>query len=236
MATRLYKRNFIKTVDGKTIEITPLKLRYMHDFMETFENIKNIKNDDKVIQELVECVRIAMEQYYPEISGSSEEVEDTFDLPTIYQVLDYAAGIKINDSKKETIKEQTTKNQEDKGWTDFDLLTLENEVFMIGIWKSFEDLERHLSLPELINIISAIRDLDYREKKFLAAMQGVDLDANSGAEKGQKEWEDMKARVFSKGQATDSKDILALQGANARKAGFGIGMVLGYEDLRSKPS
>jgi hypothetical protein len=123
MATRLYKRNFIKTVDGKTIEITPLKLRYMHDFMETFENIKNIKNDDKVIQELVECVRIAMEQYYPEISGSSEEVEDTFDLPTIYQVLDYAAGIKISDSKKETIKEQTTKNQEDKGWTDFDLLT-----------------------------------------------------------------------------------------------------------------
>jgi len=236
MATRLYKRNFIKTVDGKTIEITPLKLRYMHDFMETFENIKNIKNDDKVIQELVECVRIAMEQYYPEISGSSEEVEDTFDLPTIYQVLDYAAGIKISDSKKETIKEQTTKNQEDKGWTDFDLLTLENEVFMIGIWKSFEDLERHLSLPELINIISAIRDLDYREKKFLAAMQGVDLDANSGAEKGQKEWEDMKARVFSKGQATDSKDILALQGANARKAGFGIGMGLGYEDLRSKPN
>jgi hypothetical protein len=44
MATRLYKRNFIKTVDGKTIEITPLKLRYMHDFMETFENIKNINN------------------------------------------------------------------------------------------------------------------------------------------------------------------------------------------------
>ena len=114
MATRLYKRNFIKTVDGKTIEITPLKLRYMHDFMEVFEAIKNIKDDDKVIQELVECVRIAMEQYYPEISGSSEEVEDTFDLPTIYQVLDYAAGIKINDSKKETIKEQTTKTKRTK--------------------------------------------------------------------------------------------------------------------------
>lgn len=236
MATRLYKRHFIKTVDGKTIEITPLKLRYMHDFMETFEAIKNIKDDDIVIQELVECVRIAMEQYYPEISGSREEVEDTFDLPTIYQVLDYAAGIKINDSKKETIKEQTKKNQDDKGWPEFDLLTLENEVFMIGIWKSFEDLERHLSLPELINIISAIRELDYREKKFLAAMQGVDLDATSGAEKGQKEWEDMKARVFSKGQATDSKDILALQGENARKVGFGIGMGLGYEDLRSKPN
>jgi hypothetical protein len=42
----------------------------------------------------------------------------------------------------------------------------------------------------------------------------------------------MKARVFSKGQATDSKDVLALQGQNALKAGFGIGMGLDYEDAR----
>jgi hypothetical protein len=57
-------------------------------------------------------------------------------------------------------------------------------------------------------------------------MQGVDLDKNSG--KGN-EWEDMKARVFSKGAAKDGNDILALQGANAERAGFGIGMGLDYE-------
>ena len=64
------------------------------------------------------------------------------------------------------------------------------------------------------------------EKKFIAAMQGVDLDAGSGS---QKEWEDMKARVFSKGQATDGNDILAYQGATASKAGFGVGMGIDYE-------
>jgi hypothetical protein len=42
----------------------------------------------------------------------------------------------------------------------------------------------------------------------------------------------MKARVFSRGATNDSKDILALQGQNAKKAGFGIGMGLDYEDLR----
>jgi hypothetical protein len=42
----------------------------------------------------------------------------------------------------------------------------------------------------------------------------------------------MKARVFSKGQASDSKDILALQGPAAEKAGFGIGMGIDYEDMR----
>jgi hypothetical protein len=50
--------------------------------------------------------------------------------------------------------------------------------------------------------------------------------------KGQKEWEDLKARVFSGGATDDSNDVLALQGQNARKAGFGIGMGLAYEDLR----
>jgi hypothetical protein len=44
----------------------------------------------------------------------------------------------------------------------------------------------------------------------------------------------MKARVFSKGKAENSKDVLALQGINAQKAGFGIGMGLDYEDLTKK--
>jgi hypothetical protein len=39
----------------------------------------------------------------------------------------------------------------------------------------------------------------------------------------------MKARVFSKGAATSGNDILALQGSNAERAGFGIGMGLDYE-------
>ena len=62
----------------------------------------------------------------------------------------------------------------------------------------------------------------------MAAMQGVDLDKQSGKSDA---WEEMKARVFSGGQASDSKDIVALQGFNAQKAGFGIGMGLSYEKV-----
>jgi len=87
-------------------------------------------------------------------------------------------------------------------------------------------------MPELLATIASKRELDYEEKKFLAAIQGVDLDKDSGSDKGQKEWEDMKARVFSKGKTSDGNDILALQGPNARKAGFGIGMGIDYEDLK----
>jgi hypothetical protein len=81
-------------------------------------------------------------------------------------------------------------------------------------------------MPEIVATLKVKRDLDYGQKKFLAAMQGVDLDKASGKENA---WEDMKARVFSKGSANNGNDILALQGANAQKAGFGIGMGIDYE-------
>ena len=99
-------------------------------------------------------------------------------------------------------------------------------VFLIGIWKDYDQLESSMSMQELTATLKIKRELDYSDKKFSAAMQGVDLDAGSGS---QKEWEDMKARVFSKGQATDGNDILAYQGATASKAGFGVGMGIDYE-------
>ena len=102
---------------------------------------------------------------------------------------------------------------------------------MLGIWKDFEELELCMSMPELIAILETRRENDYNEKKFLAAIQGVDLDKQSGKNNA---WEEMKARVFSGGKAKDPNDITALQGINAQKAGFGIGMGLGYQDLTKK--
>lgn len=86
-------------------------------------------------------------------------------------------------------------------------------------------------MPELTATLNAMRETEHREQKFLAAIQGIDLDKDSSS-KGQKEWEDLKSRVFSRGSAQDSSDILSLQGQNAAKAGFGIGAGLEYSDAR----
>lgn len=88
-------------------------------------------------------------------------------------------------------------------------------------------------MQELMATLEAKREEDYAHKKFLAAIQGVDLDKQSGKSETNK-WEEMKARVFSGGKTKDPNDITALQGYNAQKAGFGIGMGLGYEDLTKK--
>jgi len=229
MATKIYKNQTIFLFNGKELEIIPLKIRYLREFMEVFKNIKQAKNDDESIAVLVECVRICMKQYYPEISSNTADIEDNFDMPTIYKILDTSAGININEKLDEPVKDQAEKSGET--WETLDLAKLEAEVFLLGIWKDYQELETCMSMPELMVTLEVVRELDYTEKKFLAAIQGVDLDGDKN--KGQKEWEDMKARVFSGGQTGDSDDVLALQGVNAQKAGFGIGQGLDYEDLRN---
>lgn len=176
-----------------------------------------------------------MKQYSPILCL---DLEEHVDLNTLYDIVEIAAGIKIKPEttkQEETpIKEISKEKEKEQGWFDLDLAKLEAEVFTLGIWKNYEELELSLSIPELMQTLSSKRELDYEEKKFLAAIQGVDLEKNNQNGRGQKEWEDMKARVFSRGQTSDGNDVLALQGANAQKAGFGIGMGLEYEDLTKK--
>lgn len=99
-------------------------------------------------------------------------------------------------------------------------------MFLLGIWKDFSELEENLSMPELTSILEANRLKEKREQKFLAALQGVDLDED---EKAEVTFEDIKARAFSGGAAADARDILSLQGINANQAGFGIGKGIDYK-------
>ena len=235
MATSIYKTKNIYLFDGTEIQIMPLKIKYLREFMDAFNKIKYAQNDDESMMVLTECTRIAMKQYCPQISKSIEDLEDNIDLPTVHTVLEFAANIKIDQT--ETEKDQDIKSKAQDGnagpsWEEFDLAKIESEVFLLGIWKDYNELEESLSLAEIMAILSSKRDLDYQEKKFFAAIQGVDLEGGSEPEKGQKEWEDLKARVFSGGATKDSNDILALQGQNAQRVGFGIGMGLDYEDAR----
>ena len=232
MATSIYKTKNIYLFDGTEIQIMPLKIKYLREFMDAFDKIKDTKNDDEAMVVLLECTRIAMKQYYPSVSKSIEDLEDNIDLPTVHEILDLAGNIKVGGESEEDVKTQAQKGDPGPSWEEFDLAKLESEVFLLGIWKDYSELEESLSLSEIMAIISSKRELDYQEKKFFAAIQGVDLEDSGNEERGQKEWENLKARVFSRGATNDSSDVLSLQGQNAKKAGFGIGLGLDYEDAR----
>jgi hypothetical protein len=226
MATTVYNTKNITLQDGVEIELSPLKIKYLRQLMDNFDEVRSAQGDMEAIIALSKCARICMKQFRPEITQTQEMLEEYVSLQDIYDILDITAGIKINDQSEEPVKKQAVDSG--SSWDDLDLAKLESEVFLLGIWKDYDELERSLSMPELMITLSTSRELNYDEKKFLAAMQGVDLDKNAGKSNA---WEEMKARVFSDGKAANAKDIVALQGISAQKAGFGIGMGLDYEKI-----
>jgi len=238
MPTEIYKTRKIKTIDGLEIEIIPLKIKYVKELMEKFADIQFATNESETIGVLAECALIAMKQYLPGHFKELSDLEDSFDLDSIYDLLNYSAGIDLKKKGEEILKEAS---QEEKAktttWESLDLAKLESEVFLLGIWKNFDELETSISIEELMQVLSITRELGYEEKKFMAALQGINLDEQTGKEdaevRGQQEWENLKARVASGGRATDSNDVLALQGVAAKQAGFGIGLGLDYEDQRN---
>lgn len=229
MATTIYESGSVELIDGTELYITPLKIRYMREFMNEFQHVKVANNDSEAMDHLSRCVLISMRQYCPSIK-TIEELEDSMDMPTVYKILRLSAGIDVDPDSQEAVKDQATESG--TSWEDLDLAKLESEVFLLGIWKDYEELETSLSMPELVATLSSKRELDYDEKKFLAAIQGVDLEKESGG--GQDEWEKMKSRVFSGGKTDDPNDIASFQGVKAQKAGFGVGMGLDFEDLTKK--
>lgn len=228
MATKIYETGTVELIDGTIIELSPLKIKHLRKFMTMFEDVKSAQTDAEAVEYLSKCAMIAMKQFLPNMS--EEDLEDNLDLYTVYDILSITAGIKINPEDQEEVKEQA-ESSGGATWDSLDLAKLESEVFLLGIWKDYEELESSMSMPEIIATIGSKRELDHEEKKFLAAMQGVDLDGDSKQSEPDP-WEAMKARVFSGGRTDNPNDIVAYQGVTASKAGFGIGMGLDYEDLR----
>lgn len=227
MATKIYETATIKLLDDSEVFLSPLKLKYLRLFMDQFEHLKETKNDHEAMEQLSLCAAIAMRQYRPDIK-TIDEFEDLVDMQSIYTILDISAGIRVNPKKEQEVKEQA--QESGSTWEDLDLAKIESEVFLLGIWKDYEELEASMSMPEILSTLSSKRELDLEEKKFMASIQGIELD--DGKPKEPDPWEAMKARVFSGGQTSNPNDIIAYQGVSAAKAGFGIGMGLDYEDNR----
>ena len=98
MATRIYKSDIITLIDGEKIEIYPLKIKYLREFMEAFHLIKQSENDLQSISYLSECARIAMQQYKPDLSEDLKSLEENLDLPTVYKIIEAASGTNMSDS------------------------------------------------------------------------------------------------------------------------------------------
>lgn len=101
---------------------------------------------------------------------------------------------------------------------------------MTGNWRDFDELESSLSLGELFVILDAYRKKIHADRKFFAAIQGIDLDKGAAPPPQLEAMADrIRARLNKEKDNTPANDITRLKGKAAQKAGFGIGMGLSYE-------
>jgi hypothetical protein len=99
MATSVYETVEIELMDGTKIKMRPLKISLLRDFMKEFQKIgeEGIAEDNiKSMDLLLDCAVIAMKQFDEELA-TKEKLEDILDLPTVYKIIEVAAGIKLND-------------------------------------------------------------------------------------------------------------------------------------------
>lgn len=76
-----------------------------------------------------------------------------------------------------------------------------------GAWKTFEELEDNLSLAEINQILDSYRKMKREEQKFLAAMQGIDLDKNSSGNSSDFETVKKRAQARITGVDEESFDL-----------------------------
>jgi hypothetical protein len=98
LATQIYETETVKLFSGKELELRPLKISVLRKFMKAFEGLEKASDDnDKSMDVLVSCAAIAMEQYSPDLADNREALEDELDLPTVWKIVEVAAGIKQDD-------------------------------------------------------------------------------------------------------------------------------------------
>lgn len=98
MATSVYQVTEIELLDGSVIKMRPLKISLLREFMSKFEKIAEVADsNEKSMDILMDCVQIAMKQYAPDYSVDRAKLEDSIDLPSVYRVVEAAAGIKLDD-------------------------------------------------------------------------------------------------------------------------------------------
>jgi inhibitor of KinA sporulation pathway (predicted exonuclease) len=87
----------VTMIDGTVLEVRPLKISLLRDFMKKFEGIAKVADDNaKSMDLLIECVQIAMKQYKPELAADKAALEENLDLPTVYKIVEEASGINMS--------------------------------------------------------------------------------------------------------------------------------------------
>lgn len=96
MATQVYTVEEIVLQDGTEVTLKPLNIKNLRKFMKKFKEIDNLKEDDEVVDFLIEVGQLCLASLYKEYEDT-EKYEDAVDMPTVHKIIEICGGVKLND-------------------------------------------------------------------------------------------------------------------------------------------
>ncbi|QNN98304.1 hypothetical protein SEA_LILMARTIN_54 [Streptomyces phage LilMartin] len=96
MATSVYTVEEIVLQDGNEVTLKPLNIKGLRKFMKKFKELENLKDDDQVVDFLIEVGQLCLASLHPEYSDT-DKYEDAVDMPTVHKIIEICGGVKLND-------------------------------------------------------------------------------------------------------------------------------------------
>lgn len=97
-------------------------------------------------------------------------------------------------------------------WDDYDLASIEAQVMLLGIYKSFDELEDNLTIEEMTLMLKVHNEEKDSDRRFLAAVNGIKLDEGGDAgelfDQMQKEVE-VELEAAATGKSEEEIDLAA---------------------------
>lgn len=98
MAITVNETTAITLLDGTVLNARPLKLSLLREYSKAFAKLSEVADDeDKSIDILLECVKIALKQYGPELLENKVDLEEILDIKIVYQIIEEASGAKLGE-------------------------------------------------------------------------------------------------------------------------------------------
>lgn len=96
MATSVYTVEEIVLQDGVEVTLKPLNIKGLRKFMKKFKELDGLKEDDQVVDFLIEVGQLCLASLYPEYADT-DKYEDAVDMPTVHKIIEICGGVKLND-------------------------------------------------------------------------------------------------------------------------------------------
>ena len=109
MATTVYDILDLELQDGTEVQVRPLDLKRLRKVMKVIEDMNKVvkedgeeksdgpisDNDEDNLSFLIEATKVCLEKQLPDLVKDDDAFEEALDIPTIWKILEVAAGISL---------------------------------------------------------------------------------------------------------------------------------------------